>query len=88
MAVNVAWGITGASQHMAATFDVFREVARWKEVRITTFLSAAGVEVVRMLGLWDDLQSISPGGAHRELLTPELAGALAACLRRRRKTAH
>ena len=78
MSINVAWGITGASQHMAATFDIFREAARWKEVRITTFLSAAGVEVVRMLGLWDDLQSISPGGPYRELLTPGLTGASAA----------
>ena len=74
MTVNIAWGITGASQHMAATFDVFREAVQWKEVRITTFLTAAGVEIVRMLGLWDDLQAISPGGPYRELLTPRFAG--------------
>jgi len=45
------------------------------EVKVTTFLSRAAEEVIRMYGLSSDVAKISPGGYYEEILTSNNEGA-------------
>ncbi len=61
--MNLAWGITGAGHFLQESFEVFKELKQKNpELKVTTFLSRAGEEVVRMYGLTNELSNISPGG--------------------------
>ena len=67
----LAWGITGAGHQLVETFSIMRKLA--KRVPITSFLSSAGAEVVKMYGLWHALREISPGSYLQEAYAePEL----------------
>jgi dihydromethanopterin reductase (acceptor) len=69
MAVQVAWVITGAGHFLKETFDVMGRLVRGNKVTVTTYLSSAGKQVVKMYGLWSKLEQISPGGYLQEILT-------------------
>lgn len=61
--MNLAWGITGAGHFLHESFNVFKELKQKKpELKVTTFLSRAGEEVVRMYGFANELSNISSGG--------------------------
>lgn len=72
---NLAWGITGASEKLLATFDEVEKIAQIENVRITTFLSQAGVEIVKHFSLQNRLAAISNGEAYREIVAPKTHGA-------------
>lgn len=60
--MNLAWGITGAGHFLHESFEVFKELKEKNpELKVTTFLSRAGEEVVRMYGLANELSNISSG---------------------------
>lgn len=60
--MNLAWGITGAGHFLYESFEVFKELKQKNpEFKVTTFLSRAGEEVVRMYGLTNELSNISSG---------------------------
>lgn len=52
-------------------------IAGSKGTKITTFLSPAGAEIVRMYGYWDLLREISPGGYYEEVVTEKGEGSSA-----------
>ncbi len=61
--MNLAWGITGAGHFLRESFEVFKELKRNKpELKVTTFVSRAAEEVIRMYGLAEELSNISCGG--------------------------
>jgi len=72
---RLAWGITGAGYYLKETFSSVDSVSRFPGVLVTTYLTKAGVEVVRAYGLWDALARISPGGYYQEVFTDEDQGA-------------
>ncbi|MFZ2410471.1 MAG: dihydromethanopterin reductase (acceptor) [Candidatus Methanoperedens sp.] len=64
--MNLAWGITGAGHFLRESFEVLKELKQKNpELKVTTFLSSAGEEVVRMYGLANELSIIS-GGSYLE----------------------
>ncbi len=64
--MNLAWGITGAGHFLHESFEVIKELKQKNpELKVTTFLSRAGEEVVRMYGLAGELSNIS-GGSYLE----------------------
>jgi dihydromethanopterin reductase (acceptor) len=75
MAARLAWGITGAGHYLKETFDVVRNLSEAPDILVTTFLTRAGVEVVRAYGLWDDLKEVSRVGYYQEVFTDEDQGA-------------
>lgn len=68
--VLLAWGITGAGHFLLETFEVMEKIAR-NGVKVSTFISPAGSEVVRIYGLSKKLEGISPGGYYQEVITSE-----------------
>lgn len=72
---GIAWAITGAGYLLAETFSVMKKATKSRRVKVTTFLSSAGAEVVKMYGLWDELRKISPGSYYEEVLTEQDEGA-------------
>lgn len=75
--IFLAWGITGAGHFLLETFTLMREVARRDDVKVTTYLTRAGEEVVKIYGLWDSLREISDEGYYSEILTEAEEGASA-----------
>jgi dihydromethanopterin reductase (acceptor) len=75
MSVPIAWGITGASHFLKETFETMRRVVKTNKVTVTTYLSSAGVQVVRICGLWNQLEQISNGNYLQEVLTENEEGA-------------
>ncbi|MDO9096981.1 MAG: dihydromethanopterin reductase (acceptor) [Candidatus Methanoperedens sp.] len=74
--MNLAWGITGAGHFLRESFEVFKELKQKNpELKITTFLSRAGEEVVRMYGLTNELSNISGGGYLEECFYEREQGA-------------
>jgi len=69
MATQIAWVITGAGHFLKETFDVMDQLVRGNKVTVTTYLSSAGEQVVKMYGLWRKLEQISPGGYLQEIFT-------------------
>jgi len=60
--MRIAWGITGAGHFLRESFEVFKELKRNKpELKVTTFVSRAAEEVIRMYGLANELSNISCG---------------------------
>ncbi len=73
--MNIAWGITGAGHLLQESYDGMRALAQ--KHQITTFVSGAGEEVLRMYGLLDKLNEISGGEYLREIIFESEAGASA-----------
>jgi dihydromethanopterin reductase (acceptor) len=60
--MKIAWCITGAGHLLRESFDVIQEIKEKKpNTKVTTFLSKAAEEVVRMYGLDRSLLNISNG---------------------------
>lgn len=75
MSVPIAWGITGAGHFLKETFEIMHKVVKTSKVKVTTYLSSAGTRVVRMRGLWNQLEQISNGNYLQEILTETEEGA-------------
>ena len=71
---NLAWGITGASDKLHGAFDEVEQVAALEGVRITTFITQAGVELVKHYRLQSRLAAISDGSPWREVVGPRTHG--------------
>ena len=70
---NVAWAVTGAGHYLAESVAAMKEISR--DNRVSTFVSRAGEEVVRMYGLFDQLSEISGGEYLEELFLEREEGA-------------
>jgi dihydromethanopterin reductase (acceptor) len=74
--MNLAWGITGAGHFLRESFEVFKELKRNKpELKVTTFVSHAAEEVIRMYGLAEELSNISCGSYLEECFYEREQGA-------------
>ncbi|MDP2844952.1 MAG: dihydromethanopterin reductase (acceptor) [Candidatus Methanoperedens sp.] len=74
--MNLAWGITGAGHFLHESFNVFKKLKQKKpELKVTTFLSRAGEEVIRMYGLANELTNISTGNYLEECFCEREQGA-------------
>lgn len=69
MVVQVAWAITGAGHFLKETFEVMEKLVKNNKITVTSFLSQAGEQVVKMYGLGSKLEQISPGSYLQEILT-------------------
>jgi dihydromethanopterin reductase (acceptor) len=66
--MKLAWGITGAGHFLRESFEVFAELKEnTTELKVTSFISQAGEEVINMYGLADDLPNISSGSYLEEI---------------------
>ncbi len=72
--LKIAWGITGAGHFLRESFDVFKKL-RAGDLKVTTFVSRAGEEVIRMYGLQETLAGISGGEYLEELFLESGQGA-------------
>ena len=68
MVLHVAWVITGAGHFLEETFNVIYQLSKNNKIKVTTILSSAGEQVVRMYGLWNKLELISSGDYLEEIL--------------------
>jgi dihydromethanopterin reductase (acceptor) len=75
MSMPIAWGITGASHFLEKTFETMHKIVKTGKVKVTTYLSSAGTQVVRICGLWNQLEQISNGNYLQEILTETEEGA-------------
>jgi len=71
LALKLAWVITGAGHLLRETFETVKKLKEDGEVKVTSFLSPAAEQVVKMYGLWEKLEQISPGGHLEEIFTEE-----------------
>jgi dihydromethanopterin reductase (acceptor) len=69
MVTQIAWAITGAGHFLQETFDVMDNLVKNNKATVTTFLSSAGEQVVKMYGLQNNLEKISPGAYLQEIFT-------------------
>ena len=74
MAVQIAWVVTGAGHFLEETFDVMGQLVKSNKVAVTTYLSSAGEQVVKMYGFRSKLKQISPGSYLQEILTENEEG--------------
>ncbi|MCK4475932.1 MAG: dihydromethanopterin reductase (acceptor) [Methanophagales archaeon] len=75
--MKIAWCITGAGHFLKESYEVFRTIKNEKleqEIKITIFISNAGVEVLRMYGIFDNLKEISNGDYMEEVFTEKEQG--------------
>ncbi|MFQ5837088.1 MAG: flavoprotein, partial [Candidatus Bathyarchaeia archaeon] len=75
MSAPIAWGISGASHFLEETVKTMHAVVKTGKVKVTTYLSSAGTQVVRICGLWNQLEQISNGDYLQEILTETEEGA-------------
>ena len=68
----IAWGITGAGHFLFEVFSVMKKVKESFNVKITTFASKAGEEVLRIYGLLPEVRKISPGKYYEEFFSSNL----------------
>lgn len=71
----IAWGITGGGHFLEEVFGLMIDLKN--EYQITSFVSKAGEEVIRIYGLGDRLLEISDGRRYSELFTEQSEGASA-----------
>ena len=71
MVLFIAWGITGAGQFLFETVSTMKKVKKNFSVKITTFASKAGWEVLRMYGLLPEIKKISSGKYYEEFFVSE-----------------
>ena len=72
--MKIAWCITGAGHFLKESYEVFRTIKKGarpdpSNLKITIFISNAGVEVLRMYGIFDKLKGISNGDYMEEIFT-------------------
>ena len=75
--MKIAWCITGAGQFLKESFEVFKAIKTEKletELKVTIFISNAGLEVLRMYGIFDKLNAISNGDYMEEIFTEKEQG--------------
>jgi dihydromethanopterin reductase (acceptor) len=84
--MKIAWCITGAGHFLEESYEVFRTIKRGvrpgasnlkpqtSNLTISTFISNAGVEVLRMYGIFDKLKEISNGDYMAEIFTEKEQG--------------
>jgi dihydromethanopterin reductase (acceptor) len=74
--MKLAWGITGAGHFLRESFEVFKKLKKsTPDLKVTTLVSRAGEEVVRMYGLENDLNIISDGSYLEEIFLESEQGA-------------
>jgi dihydromethanopterin reductase (acceptor) len=74
--MKLAWCITGAGHFLRDSFDVFKELKeKNKDLLVTSFVSRAAEEVIKMYGLRNDLLNISSGGYLEECFYEQEQGA-------------
>ncbi len=74
--MNLAWGITGAGHFLLESFEAIKELKQKNpQLKVTTFLSRAAEEVVRMYGLSGELSDISNGNYLEECFYEREQGA-------------
>ncbi len=71
----IGWAITGAGHFIHDVFAIMTEISEGNKV--TSFVSSAAVEVLRIYGLWDRLREISDGAHYSEVFTDHSEGASA-----------
>jgi archaeoflavoprotein AfpA len=54
---RIAWGITGAGDHVTESLAVMKKISREFEVEVTVLVSKSAEMVLKMYKLWDDLKS-------------------------------
>jgi dihydromethanopterin reductase (acceptor) len=64
----IAWAVTGAGHFLAGTFSLMEKLVKDYDVKVTTFLSNAAVETIRIYGFNDKLTEISDGSYYGEVL--------------------
>jgi len=72
--MNIAWGITGSGTGLRKTFEQMLFVKQSLNLKVTSFITKAGMEVIRIYGLSDLLKKISPGNYCEEIITEKMAG--------------
>ncbi len=66
--MKLAWGITGAGHFLRESFEIFKKLKKTSiDLKVTTLVSRAGEEVIRMYGLENDLNIISDGSYLEEI---------------------
>ncbi|NJD51325.1 MAG: dihydromethanopterin reductase (acceptor) [Candidatus Methanoperedens sp.] len=74
--MKLAWCITGAGHFLRDSFDVFKELKeKNRELKVTSFVSRAAEEVIKMYGLRNDLINISGGNYLEECFYEQEQGA-------------
>lgn len=74
--MKLAWCITGAGHLLYDSFDVFKELkGKNKDIKVTSFVSRAAEEVIKMYGLRNDLLTISNGSYLEECFYEREQGA-------------
>ena len=71
----LAWAITGAGHFLEEVFTTMREMS--EELPVTSFVSSAAEDVLRIYGLLDRLPEISDGSRYSEVFTHYSEGASA-----------
>jgi len=84
--MKIAWCITGAGHFLEESYEVFRTIKKGARpdasnlkpqtpnLKITIFISNAGVEVLRMYGIFNKLKEISSGDYMEEIFTEKEQG--------------
>lgn len=74
--MKLAWGITGAGHFLRESVELFKKLRKsTPDLKVTTLVSRAGEEVVRMYGLENDLNFISDGSYLEEIFLEREQGA-------------
>ena len=74
--MNIAWGITGAGHFLNETFEIFLKLKEEdQDLKVTSFISRAGEEVIHMYGLMEKLNTISNGRYLEEVFLERYQGA-------------
>ena len=67
--MRIVWCITGAGHLLRESFQVIKKLKEEiKDLKVTTLVSRAGEEVVKMYGLFGELYNISNGNYYEELI--------------------
>ncbi|PVX25411.1 MAG: hypothetical protein CW691_04685 [Candidatus Bathyarchaeum sp.] len=67
MVLQIAWAITGAGHFLAETFESMTTLVQNNKIAVTTYLSSAAEQVIKMYGLWSNLEQISSGTYLQEI---------------------
>jgi len=70
----IAWAITGAGHFLAGSFSLMEKLVEEYDVKVTTFLSGAAVETIRIYGFGEKLTKISDGSYYSEVVREKEEG--------------
>jgi dihydromethanopterin reductase (acceptor) len=70
----IAWAVTGAGHFLAGSFSLMEKLVKEYDVKVTTFLSNAAVDTIRIYGFNDRLTKISDGSYYSEVLKEDDEG--------------